>query len=387
MIYDFLLFENNRYAINHCKDVEIIARLLQAQDYSVAILNVGSEDTLCIDHSITHVSVSKKLHLLNERNRSGFLSHIFNIINMFIWHFHLRRSLIEVKDMYKQLYVGSYTNKMGLAWMSAINNNSNAFFWGLRSFWLSEYKRNPYSFEGLNSYVLSKYFYRHKNLKFFVSNELIKKEFEIIGYGDDRTVVREERVANIIGVIHDHKGKIPMFLSIGTLRPDKRIETCIKEFNKLSKKYEVQYVIAGNSSSNYEATITREIFDTNAIIRKNYRIPEDEYTRLFEDADFLLLCDVQQKSSVTNGTMNEALLNGIPIIAPNYDPYEYYVNKYGVGLLFDPNEEGDMARVMEQAVMLGKDYFNNNILNYQETLSFKSVSQKLKCDIEKLLIY
>lgn len=382
MTYDFLLFENNRYAINHYKDVEIIAHLLKAQGYNVAILNVGLEDTLCNDPSIPHLNVSKKLQLIDETDKSGLALHLTYVINMIKWHFHLRRSLLEVKRKYKRLYVGSYTNKMGLAWIAAIDNNSEAFFWGLRLFWLSEYKRKVLSFEGVNSFFLSKYFYRHKNLKFFVSNELIKEEFRSIGYGDNRLVVREERVADSIGIIHDHKCKSPIFLTIGTLRPDKRVDICIKEFKKLPQKYKASYVIAGKTSGDYELKITDEISNSDNIIRKNYRIPEDEYNKLFEDADFLLLCDVKQQSSVTNGTMNEALLKGIPIIAPKYNPYDFYITKYGIGLLFDPSIEGDMARIMEMALAIGKSSFNNNILKYQETLSFESVSRKLKENIE-----
>lgn len=61
MIYDFVLFENFNQAINHYKDICIIARLLQSSGYSVAIADVFAEAEYCKVEGVPHISVGNKI--------------------------------------------------------------------------------------------------------------------------------------------------------------------------------------------------------------------------------------------------------------------------------------------------------------------------------------
>ncbi len=72
-----------------------------------------------------------------------------------------------------------------------------------------------------------------------------------------------------------------------------------------------------------------------------------------EKCHFLLLCDKKQPSSVTNGTLMEAFINLRPVIAPNYDPYKYYVEKYGLGILYNPEETDSLVDAINKAIKRG----------------------------------
>ena len=83
--------------------------------------------------------------------------------------------------------------------------------------------------------------------------------------------------------------------------------------------------------------------------------------------------------------MNEALLKGMPIIAPNYNPYKSAVEEYGVGLLFAPNEEGALQKALEKAIELGPSAFSKGIVKYQQTLLYETVLNAFNRDLKESL--
>ena len=95
-----------------------------------------------------------------------------------------------------------------------------------------------------------------------------------------------------------------------------------------------------------------------------------------DDCDFLILCDKKQATNVTNGTMNEALLNGRPIIAPDYDPYRYVINKYDVGLLFNPTDESSLVNVIKKAAQSKASAYLEQLISYQKSLLFENVAKE-----------
>ena len=103
----------------------------------------------------------------------------------------------------------------------------------------------------------------------------------------------------------------------------------------------------------------------------------DKFNLLMRESHFVVLADVKQMSCVTNGTMMEALINYRPIIAPNYEPYKSYFDKFGIGISYNPDIPGDLARAMTEAGKTGCEYFRINIEKFLQTLVFSNVASEL----------
>ena len=119
----------------------------------------------------------------------------------------------------------------------------------------------------------------------------------------------------------------------------------------------------------------------NNIKRIDRRLSDEEYNLLISTCDYLLLCDEKQLSSVTNGTMSEALLAGKPIIAPDYDPYQTMVNKYGVGILYDIKDPVSIQNALVKAKNTDPVVFKNDINQFVSTLEYPCVLKNFKSEI------
>lgn len=391
MVYDFVLFENFYQAFNHYKDLCIIAQYLRHCGYSVAIADVFGEAENCQIEGVPHISFDKKCPVSFNENgvcRTDIISNIKNSWKRKQIDDYLIYVMRQLRGHYRNLYAGSHFVHMTIGWLKEIPDAASVFFWGLRSFRLVEHKLKPFSKVALPAFRLRRYFDHHHNFKFFVSDESIRNEFIELGISPRRLVVRPERYIEHMPsvIVNKETSKGFSLLSIGSLRKEKRIESILDALRQLNNDA-ITYTIAGKASDEYEALIEGHSNGLQSVTRLNYRIPEEEYNRLIEQCDFLILCDRQQLSSVTNGTMNEALLKGKPIIAPNYNPYKFYIEKYGVGIAFDPQSIESLSGAIMDAKQKGVAYFADNIKNYQRTLLFdvitrqfgKELSESLKC--------
>lgn len=367
--YDFLLFENFYRAVNHNKDVDIIAKFLKTLNYKVGILDVCPINNYKFEKEFP---VLKTKHQYNPiKGRARFIpSRVANILDDLRWNWHLHKVLNEYKGKYKHLYVGSYYTKMIPFWFFDIPKKSSVFFWGLRSFWLQEYKYG-FSIRGINSFFLSRLVKHYENLKFFVSDDNIKEEFLTLGISPKRLVLRYERFIEKMPPAKKESGAVCQFLSIGSLRRGKRIEMIVSALRGITESY--KYYIAGRAEGNYDKVIQNAICDNFNIVRKSHRLTEEEFNDLMDNSSYLVLCDVRPPSCVTNGTMNEALLKGMPIIAPNYNPYKSVIETYHVGFMFDPDIEGSLHEALGKAIRTDPVMFQENIKKYQRTLLFDEV--------------
>ena len=391
MEYDFILFENFYQAFNHYKDVCIIARYLTQCGYSVAIADVFGEAENCHMEGVPHIIFEKDCPVTFDKNvvrRTDIISNIKNSIKRKQIDKYLVYVMRQLRGKYKNLYAGSYFVHMTTGWLREIPDTASVYFWGLRSSRLIEYKLNPFSKVALQSYRLRRYFDHHQNLKFFVSDEIIRDEFIKIGISRQRLVIRPERYIDAINssVTNIESAKELKLLSIGSIRENKRIECILDALRPLSDD-NITYTIAGKASETYEKVIASHSIEQCGVTRLNYRIPEEDFNQLFEQCDFLILCDKQQLSSVTNGTMNEALLKGKPIIAPDYNPYKFYIEKFGIGISYDPQSRESLTGAIMDAKQKGVAFFSENIKNYQRTLLFETVTERFGEELSESLAY
>lgn len=376
--YDFLVFENFYRAVNHNKDVDIISIFLTKLGYKVAIPDVFPLNNYKFWDGVPTLRTKHQFTPL-KGNSKWLPGRACNILDDIRWNWHLHKVLKEMKGKYNHLYVGSYYTKMLPIWFFDIPKASNVYFWGLRSFWLHEYKYS-HSIRGLNSFFLNLLVKRYDNLRFFVSDEAIKEEFVKLNVAPHRLVLRYERFVAEIPPFRTAGNEVCTLLSIGSFRAEKRIEKIVSALSEIKIPY--KYIIAGKADDIYGKVIESALKEAKNVERINKRLTDDEFNEIFDSCDYLILNDIKPPSCVTNGTMNEALLKGKPIIAPNYEPYKSVVEKFGVGILFNPDEEGSLQSVIERAIITQPNSFKKALVKYQETLTFEVVLEVFRKDLE-----
>lgn len=385
--YDFLLFENYHQAKNHKFDLMLIAKLLQHAGLKVAVLDIYHEDNeeekegIPVVHLKYNHAIPDDTWQLHPKNK--FLSMLSTFRFLFQQQLYMKHVWKDVEPLADRFYCGSYHLMMP---MTFFKSKKICYYWGLRSsrmtnFW-EHFRENGIT--GLRMLSLRKKFLVNPSQKLFVSNQIIKKEFEQLGVIDDRLVIREERVTTGKEMpCYDQLSHKFSLLTLGMLRPDKRIDYTVKEFLSLNESENWEYVLAGKGYDKYEPIIERAITGHKNIKRYNEYLEYNKFYELIRKSHFVILADKQQESSVTNGTMMEALINYRPIIAPNYNPYKYYIEKYGVGLMFDPDKKGALSMTIKKANEIGIKTFEENIRNFLKTIEFENVSKSLYQQIYK----
>lgn len=366
-MYDFILFEHTGLK-NHCKDLCIIGDLLRQNNYTVAIANVTIEYECCKDCNIPLINI--KTNRDKYKSIDGFYSQVVK----------------ELSKYAKNIYVGTLMTNHTMFWLINAPRNINIYMWGLRSYYLREFRMWPLHKSVIQSLWIWIYAKYNCRLKLFVSDDIIKKEFLSLGWTDDRLVIRPERMIkklpqDVAGCTNPKK-----FLIIGSLRPGKRIDLWIEAFAKRGGS-DLMLFIAGKAYSinGYDISLSKSCEKHPSIIRIDKRLDDDEYFDLIKECDYLILCDEKQSSSITNGTMNEALLSGRPIIAPNYNPYRSIVDAYNVGLLYDINNQQSLIDTLEIAKNNPIANYNENLLKYQKTLLYDKVVSEFGKELKKTL--
>lgn len=382
---DFLLFENYRLAQHHKFDVLIIAKMLKSQGHNVAIFDIYHEDKdsdiegIPVLHWISKASVPDDSWML--RKHSVFET----IIKSSLFRRQLHSYMQEVKsfiiDKANNFYCGSYHNGMSTV---LFDIQKPCYWWGLRSerFRFSIRKMIPSPLFGLHVLEERKRFINNPCQRLFVSNQIIMDEHERLGVPRNRMVIREERVVektmdSNLNMLDQNVS----FLVIGQLRKEKHIPTTIAAFKKANIN-EAMLKLIGRSQGEYEEEIFKAIDEDNRIFRLNAFLKYDDFNKHFSSSHFVLFADEEGVSCITNGTMTEALINHRPIICPNYNPYKYYIEKCGFGLLYEAGNEDSYASALVKASKLGVQFFQSAIEKYLHTIQFDVVATKFAREIK-----
>lgn len=382
---DFLLFENYRLAQHHKLDVLIIAKMLKSQGFKVAIFDIYHEDKdsdiegIPVLHWASKASVPDDSWML--RKHSVFETIIKSSLFRRQQHSYMQEVKSFIIDKANNFYCGSYHNGMSTV---LFNIQKPCYWWGLRSerFRFSIRKMIPSPLFGLHVLEERKKFINNPCQRLFVSNQIIMDEHERLGVPRNRMVIREERVVektmdSNLNMLDQNVS----FLVIGQLRKEKHIPTTIAAFKKANIN-EAMLKLIGRSQGEYEEEIFKAIDEDNRIFRLNAFLEYDDFNKHFSSSHFVLFADEEGASCITNGTMTEALINHRPIICPNYNPYKYYIEKYGFGLLYEAGNEDSYASALVKASKLGVQFFQSAIEKYLHTIQFDVVTTKFAREIK-----
>ncbi len=384
--YDFILFEHLYNVENHYKDLNNLAMLLKDAGYKVAIANAFKEKDLCDINGITHIQVDIKCpeefkHISkNIKVRSCWRNWYYK----FKKDIYLYKILKELKQKSHNIYIGSLTYAMPVFFLMLLDKKTRYYMWALRSYTLSKWKESIFCIYSIMSWIYYYYIRNNKNISLFVSNEIIKDEINKIGIEKERLILRPERFIEKINVkdIPNERSKELKLLYIGTLRSSKNVELCVEAIKQLNA-IDVKYIIAGrcksdNKYNDYIKDITNGIPN---IIRIDKYLTEEEYKKLIEECDFLVLCDKKEKSCATYGTMTEALLQGKPIIAPNIEPFSSEIQRYEIGRLYNYNDAVSLCKTISSLRTIDYSSIYKNIKDYQRLFLKSRIVEELKKQI------
>lgn len=384
--YDFILFENYHLATHHKIDLYLIAQMLQHEGLNVAILNIYGEDATSSIKNIPIINLPFPAQVPNDewqrKPKNKIHSFFATLILLKQQHTYIKKVIKTIIPLADNFYIGSY--HLGMS-SQFLHINKPCYYWGLRSERMNHFGKhflkNP--IYGIRMIQLKYLFFKNSFQRLFISNEIIMKEFSKLGLSTKRMTIREERCIEDIGT-PNLNNRIPelTFLIIGQLRKEKHIETSISAF-KLANIPNSYLKLVGKIRNDYTNTITTAINKDKRIECISDFLPYDEFNKWFTKSHFVLFADEQGPSCITNGTMMEALINYRPIIGPNYNPYSYYINKYNIGILYEPGNIIDYANALKKAQSLGTSYFVPYIKSFLSTILFNKVSKKFISDLKE----
>lgn len=384
MKYEFILFESYHLASHHSFDVVLIGRMLKSQGLKVAIFdlyhNIKEEELegIPVIHWISKCQAPDDSWRL--RKHTIWETLIKSKKFTFQQHLYMKEALSFIQDKADAFYCGSYHNGMSTVFFQL---QKPCYWWGLRSERLrfSWKKLLPSPMSGLHIWLERKRFLKNPYQRLFVSNQIIMDEYEQLGVSRDRMVIREERVVEkSVDANLQALDKNMSFLVIGQLRPQKHVSFTIDAFKKANIPNS-RLKLIGRTQGDYEKEICSAIAGDNRIVRHNEFLEYEDFNKHFSESHFVLFADERGPSCITNGTMSEALINHRPIICPDYNPYSYYIGKYGVGLLYVPGNVESYSFALQKAKELGVEHFQKAIYAFLASIEFKAVSKKFVEDI------
>lgn len=357
-MFDFIIFEHSGLR-NHFIDLQAIGKMLVNCGYSVAIANVTNEAAECAGSGLPVLNV--------KTDKDDFKNH----------NQYLKAVIEELSPLTENFYVGSILSSSDLSWLRYVPSSKKVFLWALRSFFFTSYRRiklsRHYPILFVRSLRNKRLTRKLDNICFFVSEQIIIDELIELGYHRDRMVLRPERLTNVFQPVKEANSEPLSLLSIGALREEKRIDLCIDALDAMGKDCGIHLTIAGKAYTihGYDKMLERRSLESSCVTRISHRLSDEEYNSLIKQADYLILCDEKQPGCITNGTMAEALLAGRPIIAPNYNPYKYYVEKYGIGILYELHSPESFIKALEKAKSMSPSAFAEGIRKYQSDFTYE----------------
>lgn len=373
-MYDFIIFEHSGLQ-NHFVDLNNIGRMLRDSGYRVAIANVTNEANECADSEFPILDLDVRKDRYKSKNK------------------YLKAVVNELSPLTKNFYVGSVLSSSSLSWLKYIPSHHKVFLWALRSFFFTYYKRIRISRHFPEQFILSLknrfITSRLKNICFFVSEPIIIDELMNLGYQRERMVIRPERLTRELHPIQSRHNTPLSLLSIGVLREEKRIDLCIDALDSMGDDCGIHLTVAGKAYKihGYDVKLEQRSAASNLVTRISHRLSDEEYQNLINQSDYLVLCDEKQPSCVTNGTMSESLLSGKPIIAPNYNPYKYYVEKYGVGILYELHNHESFISALNKAKTTPPQAFAKGLQRYQEDFMYDKAISAFSNELNRTLNY
>ncbi len=171
------------------------------------------------------------------------------------------------------------------------------------------------------------------------------------------------------------------FLTIGTISNSKNHLFALDSFEKYGLPF--KYCIAGVPMDETGEIVKRRVLGGKIkTISGIFKTLDDrEYDGLFEITEFLFLPYDLKRGAISSQVMHDAFSRSIPIIAPDVEPFKYYVERYGVGLTYKEGDMDSLAMTLRKAAGMHRGDFRKNFEALHADLSFPKVKEEFLAKI------
>lgn len=166
------------------------------------------------------------------------------------------------------------------------------------------------------------------------------------------------------------------FLTIGTISKSKSHILALDAFEQARLPY--SYTIAGKAlDATGEKVMERtEVLskDPALAVRGRFGYLDDrDYNALMQSASFLIFPYDFTRGNISSQVLHDAFSTRTPFIAPDIEPFRWYVQQYGIGILYAEGDPKSFAESVRAAMRIGRDAFVDKFATLQEAHSIESI--------------
>ena len=167
-------------------------------------------------------------------------------------------------------------------------------------------------------------------------------------------------------------------ITIGTISRTKSHLLALEAFEERSLPW--KYLVAGLPRDSVGRTVEEKTHQLEkkeglAVSGNFGYIGEIEYTRLMRSARFSLFPYDFTRGNISSQVMHDGFQQGLPIIAPSIEPFVWYVEKYGIGLIYKEGDKESLARTLEEAMRRGPESFREGFKRLEKDHSIERIQK------------
>lgn len=365
--YDLILVETAHYKKPHYEKIQRqIAELLTEGGLRVAVINFKRNNDYHNNRIYDVINIHPDLPdppvIWRDRKGRNKLERLRSIHLLSKEEKRYFEVLFDkIKHLSDAIYWGTISSStLNLLKIKALRNKK-IFLWegAYYAFLFTNFKKIKSPIAFFKPILLSK-FIKKNDIKILVANEPIHNVLVKKGFEDINIIIRPEETFKESGRNITKLNNKFCLTTIGAIRHEKNIHFAL---NALENK-KIKYIVAGKSNNQYAYDIDERMknMDKEYFVRLNQWFTDEEYHDLIKQSHFLIICDIEFPCPGSNGTLFDAVKNVRPVIVPDHTHFRYYIDKYKIGLKYEPDNKNSFLSAVDKAKELGNSYFYNKLI-------------------------
>lgn len=171
------------------------------------------------------------------------------------------------------------------------------------------------------------------------------------------------------------------FLTIGTISKSKNHLFALTAFKEQGLPYSYHIAGAPLDAIGEEVRLFVEEHgkaEGRAITGEFGYLSSERYDELMRSAEFMLFPYDFTRGSISSQVLHDSFSYGIPIIAPAIQPFKWYVERYGIGLLYTEGDRASFAGALRTAAGMRRDDFKAGFAELQQAHSLETVRENFR---------
>lgn len=182
----------------------------------------------------------------------------------------------------------------------------------------------------------------------------------------------------------NRQNNLVQLVTLGTVAKGKSPENFVKEFigAEPNVKAQYNYIIAGKDLDNSMENISEQVSTTPEISFINDYLDSDDFNRLIENADFVVIPYSEDYTKyATSGIMWDCFEKRIPILCPDIELFNFYIDKYNIGYTYNYDKlNNTLSKILEERTQFRNEIdqnYNNLVNDYNKTILTKKFKKLL----------